>query len=135
MAISTTTVECSRSPTLISPNIKQEKINQEKTKDQTQKQQTTPITFSINNILKNDFGHSKKQQSNSNYEQVRNAGEKWFTHRSNDDFGGENGVSSPKKQKLDTKDFKNDQTWGEFKHFFNCFYNVCLLNQEKALKK
>lgn len=132
MAISTTTVECSRSPTLISPNIKQEKNDQERTKDQTQKQQTsnTPITFSINNILKNDFGHSKKQQTNpKDFEQVKSVGEKWFPLRSNDDFGGENGASSPKKLKLDTTDFNNDQTWGEFKHLL-FLYDVCLPNQE-----
>lgn len=63
MAIGTMTIECSRSPSLISTNIKQEKIDSAKVEISSPKPQTSKsaITFSIENILSNNFGKVKKR--------------------------------------------------------------------------
>lgn len=117
MAISTTTVECNRSPNMISPNIKHEKNEQEKTHNLLLKQQTpnSPITFSISNILSNDFGHSKKLQFETNGgEQVISATKRCFSFRSDDADSDGNDVSVPKKLRLDINSFYNDQINGKF---------------------
>lgn len=99
MAINTTTVECSTSPSLISPNIKQE-MRDERAKFEklSPRQQTSAtaasIAFSITNILSNNFGNNKVISEKKN----------GFVFRpydnNNDDDCGE---SSPKKIKLDQR--------------------------------
>lgn len=65
----TTAVECNTSPSLISLNIKQEKHDERaKCEKLSPRQQTptTPIAFSITNILSNSFGHTKLPTTNNN---------------------------------------------------------------------
>lgn len=115
MAINTTTVECSTSPSLISPNIKQEnRDDREKMEKLSPTQQTSnvSIAFSITNILSNNFGNNNKVIS-----EKRNG----FAFRPHDDDGS----PSPKKMKLDRR-FNNEDSNGEL-NFFSPFRIQSLL--------
>lgn len=89
MAISTTTVECSTSPSMISPNIKNENHRDDRAKVE------KPIAFSITNILSNNFGNNKVLSENKN----------GFVFRP---YDSDCGQSSPKKIKLDKRSDDED---------------------------
>lgn len=109
MAISTTNVECSRSPSLISPNIKQENRS-----DDRAKMEKTSIAFSITNILSNNFGNNNKVISEKNSSVCQPC-----------DNHNEYGESSPKKVKFNFDDEDSD---GEFMFWKKKFLLLfCLL--------
>ncbi|XP_055309324.1 segmentation polarity homeobox protein engrailed [Sitodiplosis mosellana] len=102
MAINTTTVECSTSPSLISPNIKHENRD-ERAKfakfAPTQQTPATSIAFSITNILSNNFGNPKSVIS-----EKKNG----FVFRPYDNSNDDYGESSPKKMKRDQRSDDED---------------------------
>lgn len=117
MAINTTTVECSTSPSLISPNIKQENRDNERAKFEkfAPTQQTaaaaTSIAFSITNILSNNFGNNN---NNNNQQKVISEKSKknGFVFRPYDN-NNDCGESSPKKLKLDQPRSDDEDSNGE----------------------
>ncbi|XP_031636951.1 segmentation polarity homeobox protein engrailed-like [Contarinia nasturtii] len=89
MAISTTTVECSTSPSMISPNIKRENHRDDRAKVE------KPIAFSISNILSNNFGNNKVLSEKNNGLVFR-------------PYDNDCEQSSPKKIKLDQRSDDED---------------------------
>lgn len=115
MAINTTTVECSTSPSLISPNIKQENRDERaKFEKLSTKQQmpTTSIAFSITNILSNNFGNNKVISEKKN----------GFVFRPYDNNNDDCGESSPKKLKIDQRSDDEISNDGELKIFLIFFW-------------
>lgn len=119
MAINTTTVECSTSPSLISPNIKHENYrggdDRAKFEKLSPKQQTpaAAIAFSITNILSNTFGNNKVISEKKN----------GFVFRPYDNNNDDCGETSPKKFKIDQRSDDEDSN-GEFEiicDFFSIF--------------
>ncbi|XP_031636940.1 segmentation polarity homeobox protein engrailed-like [Contarinia nasturtii] len=112
-ANNTTAVECN-TPSLISLNIKQEKHDErakcnEKLSPHQQQTPTTPIAFSITNILSNNFGHTKLPTTNNNEISRNNNNNKVISEKKNsvlfrpydDDCQENGGATSPKRTKLD----------------------------------
>lgn len=109
MAINTTSVECSTSPSLISPNIKQETIDKLSPIQQTA---NVSIAFSITNILSNNFGNNNKVIGDK-----RNG----FAFQTHDD-----GSPSPKKLKFDRR-FNDDDSNGELIMFATFFHRFAVV--------
>lgn len=122
MAINTTTQQCNTSPSLMSPNIKQEKMDKLSPMQQTA---NVSIAFSITNILSNNFGNNNSKVIS----EKRNGS----AFRSHDD-----GSPSPKKRKFD-RQFEDDDSNGELKCFALYFCYCCpihsrLVGMKEALE-
>lgn len=116
MAINTTTVECSTSPSLISPNIKNENHRTDdraKFEKLSPKQQTpaTAIAFSITNILSNTFGNNKVISEKKN----------GFVFRPYDNNNDVCGETSPKKFEIDQRS-DDESSNGEFRKYLSFIF-------------
>lgn len=106
MAINTTTVECNTSPSMISPNIKQENRDDRSKFSPIEQTSNASIAFSITNILSNNFGNANKVISDKKND---------FAFRPYDE------TPSPKKLKLDQRSDDDDSN-GELRIFFSFIY-------------
>lgn len=114
--MSATNVQCSISPTLVSPSIKQEKRDEHaKNEKLSQSQQTsnTPITFSITNILSKSFGHTKLTTNNNqiilNNNEVISEKKNSVLFRPYDNDCGDNSTTSPSQLKINRQQQSDDE--------------------------
>lgn len=126
--ISATTVQCTAtSPSLIRSDFKQEsRDDSAKTEKLSPRQQTpnTPITFSITNILSNNFGHTKLSTNTSpispNNNEVLSEKKNSGLFRPYDDDFSENAEISPKQVRMDRRQQSDDEDSNGELFFFHC---------------
>lgn len=123
--ISATTVQCTTSPSSIRSDIKQEsRDDSTKSENLLPGQQTpnTPITFSITNILSNNFGHTKLSTNTSpinlNNNEVLSDKKNSGLFRPYDDDCSENSVVSPKNARMDRRQQSDDED-SNGEHFYS----------------